>query len=337
MAPRVELVASGRREPDQVSSSAPASVPVPVVVELSLAELLVLSEQSGGARLPLDLASFLEPDSDDGEDLLEQRLDGATPSPRQRARTQLRAAVDEARERPEPSTARLVEAGLLDHAGTPTRGVVSALSLLAAPEALLVLDLAVTRGRGEDRLRSWFAVAGSHVAQLSTASGLVVELSWYDVGGLPAALARAATVDEGPGAKDHGAGVGSPLRLPFELFSDGTEAVRRGRPDILAELVRLAPPATWVAGEEVAPERVGALVANLEEAVSGRLRVLVTTPEAEGDAGRRKAGVVSWLRLGGGWRSLVPLVREGVPLVEITAVTPRDLARSVGPVLAQVL
>lgn len=326
MAPRVELSTATEARPE------PRPQPLPVVVRLSLAELTVLSDRLGGVELPVDL-----PGVDDGSDAgvgdrLEERLSGGIPSAGQRARARLAAARADARERPQEVGLRLRELGLVDEGGTPVHDVVAAFGVLAGPEALLVLDLALTRGASEDRLRSWFAVVGSQVVQLSTASGLTFELAWYDVAHLPGALARAATVeDETAGASD----LASPLVLPFELFSDGTEAVRRGRQDLLAELVRIAPRVTSVAGEEVPPEEVAPLVTSLEQASCGRLRVLVSA--AQPDAARRTAGVLSWLRVGDGWRSLAPVSRDGVPVVEISVVAPRDLARALAPVLAEVL
>mgnify|MGYP001065766037 CR=1 FL=1 len=323
MAPRVELS----------TATEPRTGPLPVVVRLSLAELTVLSDRLGGVELPFDLpGADAGRDSSDQGDRLEERLSGGAPSAGQRARHRLAAALAGARERPQEVGLRLSELGLVDDGGAPVHDVVAAFGVLAGPEALLVLDLAVTRNAGEDRLRSWFAVVGSQVVQLSTASGLTFELAWYDVAHLPGALARAATVEDDSAGPS---GPASPLALPFELFSDGTEAVRRGREDLLAELVRIAPTVTYLAGEEVPADEVAPLVTSLEQASCGRLRVLVSA--AQPDAVRRTAGVVSWLRVGDGWRSLTPVTHDGVPVVEIAVVAARDLARAVSPVLAEVL
>lgn len=336
MAPVVHLAPQRRR--------------LPVRTRLSLAELDLLVDRLGNPRLPLDLDGTTH--DDEAADRLQERLADGAPSVGQRAHGLVRAAGDQARREPATLAARLTEVGLLDDGGTPVGDVVAAFGVLAAPEALLVLDLAVRREAGEARLRSWFAVTGSQVVQLSTVSGVVLELAWYDVVELPDALARAAAVDEDTdgaadstddsdgGDHDPVAEVGSPLELPFELFTDGTEAVRRGREDLLAELVRIAPGAVRVDGAELAPAAAAGAVTALEQAARGRLRVLVTAPASGPQtepAGRRTVGVVSWLRVGAGWRSLTPLTVAGVPTVRIATVTGADLARGLAPVLAEVV
>lgn len=330
-----------------LGSATPEARPVPVLTRLSLAELTLLTDRLGNPPLPIDLEG--RPD-DEGADRLRERLADGAPSAGQRAHGLVHAAVDQARTDPAPLAARLAGIGLLDPAGTPVGDVVAAFGVLAAPEALLVLDLAVRPAAepGEARLRSWFAVAGTTVVQLATASGLTFELAWYDVADLPDALSRAATVPDVEAAEgSDGSGVGSPVELPFELFTDGTEAVRRGRDDLLAELVRLAPGPVRVDGAEVDPVTAAAVVTSLEESSRGRLRVLVTVPsdvpsDVPFDGGgrpadRRTVGVVSWLRVGDGWRSLTPLRVAGVPTLRIAEVAPADLAAAVAPALAEVV
>ena len=321
-------------------TAAAAPRAVPVLVRLSLAELILLTDRLGGTVLPFDLSGSIDDKSGDPtDDRLQERLAGGVPSVGQRAHGLVRAARDQARINPGAAAPRLTEIGLLDDNGTPVGDVVAAFAVLAAPEALLVLDLALQRDAGPARLRSWFAITGTQVVQLSTASGLVFELAWFDGVDLPDALARAATVVDDDAQTSDGATsddeVGSPLELPFELFTDGTEAVRRGRDDLLAELVRIAPGPVHVGGVEVAPAAAASVVTSLERASCGRLRVLVTVPQDA--AGRRTVGVVSWLRVGSGWRSLTPLTVAGVPIVVVTQVAEADLSRAVAPVLAQVV
>ncbi len=314
------------------SAAAPMAQPLPVVVRLSLAELLLISERCGRPRLPLDLEARHEPEQ---PDRLQQRLAGGEPSNEIRARDLIGAEHALAAEAPSSILDRLSGMGLLDQDGTPVGDVVAALEALAAPEALVILDLVVRHeGADEARLRSYFAVVGDRVVQLSTVSGLTFELAWFPAGGLGEALTRAATLEDF-GEDPEGAAVTARLELPFELFTDGTEAVRRGREDLLAELVRLAPGPVMEDGVELSPARGARLITALEQSVRGRLRVLVAAPRE--DDGRRTTGVVSWLLTDGGWRELTPRTVDGVPLVGITSVEAHDLARSVAPVLAQVV
>lgn len=314
--------------------------PLPVLARISLAELTLLTDRLGGVPLPIDLPTDVaRDDGTDGTDRLQERLADGAPSTARRAGALLRAAVEAARTEPAPLAVRLHELGLLDAAGTPVGDVVAAFGVLAGPEALIVLDLAVRRddtGAGEDRLRSWFAVTGTSVVQLATVSGLAYELAWYDVADLPDALARAAMVED----DDEPADLADHLELPFELFTDGTEAVRRGRDDLLAELVRIAPGPVRVDGAEVSPVAAAGVVTALERGSRGRLRVLVTVPRTDPEtdaATRRTVGVVSWLRVGPGWRSLTPVRVDGVPTLRVDAVTAADLPRVVAPVLAEVV
>lgn len=309
------------------------TAPVPVLVRLSLAELLLLTDRSGHPRLPLDLKSRTEAEA---PDRLRQRLSGDTLGVDQLAHQLVAEAHDRVEDDPGPLAARLAELGLLDAEGTPVGDVVAALGTLASPEALLVVDLAQRREAGEVRLRSYFSVVGSLVVQLSTVSGLSYELAWYDVAGLVDALTRAATVESRvAGASGATAGTTADLELPFEVFTDGTEAVRRGREDLLAEVIRLSPGPVKVAGAEVSPARAAQAVTELEVSARGRLRVLVTTPQD--GPGRRTVGVISWLLTDSGWRELSPRTINGVPMLEVAPVEPRDLSRSVAPVLAQVV
>lgn len=316
---------------------------LPVLVRLGLAELLLLCDRSGHPRLPLDLEGRT---GEEGPDRLQQRLAAGTPSPEQQAHRLVGEAHEQVADDPGPLTTRLVDLGLLDGQGTPVGDVVAALGILAAPEALMVLDLAERRDdAGEVRLRSYVAITGTQVVQLSTVSGLSYELAWFDVGDLGSALTRAATVDDvgeaGEAGDDTGTGPAGVteqadvVELPFEVFTDGTEAVRRDREDLLAEVLRLSPGPVRVEGVEVSSSRAARVVTELEASVRGRLRALVTTPQA--GAGRRTVGVVSWLLTDGGWRELSPLTLGGVPVLRISPVEPHDLPRAVGPLLAQVV
>jgi hypothetical protein len=338
MAPVVRLGTGG----EPAARPSPAST-LPAAVRLDLAELLLLAERCGSPRLPLDLDASADADGDPSTARLQERLAGGTRSTGDQARDLVAAAHQRVADDSTAVASGLVALGLLDDAGTPHRDVVTALGVLAAPEVMLVLDLVVRREPGadradadradadrEDRLRSWFAVRGDVVAQLATATGLDHELAWYGVGGLTAALTRAATVDD-----EEPAPPVPMLDVPFEVFTDGTEAVRRDRDDLLAEVVRRTPAPTLVDGVPASATATAELVAGLETSTTGRLRLVVSgagNPEE-----RAVLGVVTWLRTGGGWRELSARTVDGVPTVRISPVGPGDLARSVGPVLAQVV
>jgi hypothetical protein len=329
MAPVVHLATSAEQAP----------VPLPVLTRLSLAELVLLTDRAGHPRLPLDLDAH--PD-DASTDHLQERLSGGSPSVGQRARGLVAAAHEQASTDPTPLVARMTGIGLLDPAGTPVGDVLAALGTLASPESMLVLDLAVRRDGGEARLRSFFAVTGTRVVQLSTVSGLSFELAWFDVGGLAEALTRAATIDDDDDEEDPiepGDGPPVPLELPFEVFTDGTEAVRRGREDLLAEVLRMAPAPVRVAGEEVSAAAAADALTSFETTTRGRLRVLVTVPQEgpEDGSARQTVGVISWLRTTAGWWELSPRTVDGVRTVRITPVEAHDLPRAVAPVLAQVV
>lgn len=328
MAPVVHLATSAEQAP----------VPLPVLTRLSLAELVLLTDRAGHPRLPLDLDAH--PD-DAATDHLQERLSGGSPSVEQRARGLVAAAHEQASNDPTPVVARLTDIGLLDPAGTPVGDVLAALGTLASPESMLVLDLAVRRDGGEARLRSFFAVTGTRVVQLSTVSGLTFELAWFDVGGLAEALTRAATIDddEREDSTDPEEGSPVPLEMPFEVFTDGTGAVRRDREDLLAEVLRLAPAPVRVAGEEVSAAAAADALTAFETTARGRLRVLVTGPPEgpEGRSARQTVGVISWLRTTAGWWELSPRTVDGVRTVRIAPVEAHDLPRAVAPVLAQVV
>lgn len=300
---------------------------VPGRVDLGLDELLLLAERAGDLRLPLDL------EVDASADRLAARLAGDGLPPADEAHALLAAEL--AASASEETADRLAEAGLLVD-GLPVAPLGAALETLGSPEALLVLDLGVSRASGPVRLRSWFAIRGGRVGQLSTVDGLRHELGWYDVRDLHGALARAATLEELP------AGSGPPavpdlLRLPYETLTAGLEAVRRGRDDLLAEVVRVRPEPVTVAGEPLADNVVRDHLRALQQRSLGRLRVMVTAAPVQGEPRRAAAGVVSWLLLDRGWLWLEPRSDGQAPAVVVHAVQPGDLGRVLGPVVSEVL
>jgi hypothetical protein len=114
------------------------------------------------------------------------------------------------------------------------------------------------------------------------------------------------------------------MEVPLDVLLGAGEALRTRRPDVLDELVRRAPQAD--------PTRLREQLVRLHTAVVGRLLAVVA---AEG-AGGARAGWVSWLLFGDGWRSLTPVRRDGVPAVLLSPVRPSDLGAQVGSQVAQV-
>ena len=72
----------------------------------------------------------------------------------------------------------------------------------------------------------------------------------------------------------------------------------------------------------------------LHTAVVGRLLAVVAAQDAHARAAR--AGWVSWLLFGDGWRSLTPMRRDGRPVVVLSPVRPVDLGAQVAAQVAQV-
>jgi hypothetical protein len=114
------------------------------------------------------------------------------------------------------------------------------------------------------------------------------------------------------------------MEVPFDVLLGAGEALRTHRPDVLDELVRRAAPTD--------PTRWRDQLVRLHTAVVGRLLAVVA---AEG-AGGARAGWVSWLLFGDGWRSLTPVRRDGVPVVLLSPVSPSDLGAQVASQVALV-
>lgn len=273
---------------------------LPRRLTLTLPELRFVAEQAGGAPLPFDVTD--EPPGAGLGDRL-----GSTPAVSEAA---ARAAALERLHEPQASLARrglLVDTAL-------DESLLGAVGLLATPEVALDLDVSA----GSARATAWHRQASGAVATLATADGLVFELAWFPVDQWPTELARTAVVPEDLPTGD--SGVPDRLDLPFHLLDAASEALRSHRSDLLSVLV---------AEHDVDLDLVPVLTALATE-TRGRLRALVADVSG---AETTVVGVLSWVLLADGWRSLRP---HGAERVEIHRVEPADLATQLAPVLAEV-
>jgi hypothetical protein len=305
-----------------IDLSTPATAPLGLLdglarrVTLTLPELLLVAEAAGGAPLPFQLT----PPSPTGASVLDDRLGGSRTSADDAAYAAALAAFHD-------------PADSLTRRGLRTRGVVDAglagaVGLLATPRLALDVDVAA----GSTQAKAWHRQGGEAVASLGTVDGLVFELAWFPAALWADELARAAVLPEdlalGPSAV--------PVRmcLPAALAEAGADAVRGGRPDLLAVLVGQHPEAMHGPDGAAlsAADAVGALTA-LRHETRGRLRVLATDA---GSAGRGAVGVVAWVLVADGWRALRPRQHDVSGVLEVLEVGPDDLAAELAPVLAEV-
>jgi hypothetical protein len=293
---------------------------LPRRVGLSLPELQLAAERAGGAPLPF---APPDPETTDG-DALEARLGQTRTSVEDQAYVSTLATLHD-------PTETLTRRGLLD-GDVLDEGLAGALGLLATPAVAVDLDVVVDGVQA----RAWHRESAGAVATLATVDGVVFELAWFPVTSWTAELARAATLPHGQGLR--GTTLPDLVDLPFELVDAAGEAVRSGRADLVPVL------ATRHAGSVVDGDgrpvsevdlasRLSALVIDLR----GRLRAL-----GAGVSGgqTRLVGVVSWVLLADGWRSLRPHHRSGAgddPRVEVRRVAADDLAHDLAFVLAGVV
>lgn len=306
-------------------------------VRMELAEL-VARAQAADLRLPFDT------------EVVEQALEAGADGPR--------FASDEARRAwharlsPDTPPAEDVVADLIAdqvdriRAAVPDRGpdadaahaaMLQALGVVAAPEALLEVELGLRRAaRQPETARAWVAVRGEVAVSLGTESGAQFELSWGGIGALPEMLAHLLRLPAQ--AREHPAAE-LPVRftMPVELLAAAEVVASRHREDLLPALVERFPGAITGADQEPYDAARGlALLHEVREQTTARLRVMVAGTHADGQP-VGGAGLVVWIRLDEQWYALDPDMVAGVPVGRASAVTPRDLARSVGPVLARVL
>ncbi|MDF1605263.1 hypothetical protein [Nocardioides sp. YIM 152315] len=285
---------------------------LPRRLTLTLPELRLAAELTDGAPLPFEVGA-------PRAGVLDSRL-GRSTGEDEAAYAAALAAL------PEPDAA-LSRRGLL-RGDALDEGLRGAIGLLATPT--VAVDLDVSAGRG--RAKAWHRQAGGAVATLATADGIVFELAWFPVERWGEELARAAVLPEEVVVAR--SVVPDGLDLPYELLDAAAEAARSGRGDLLSVLA--VEHAAGCRGADGAPipelELLGVLQ-GLTSECRGRLRALVADVSGESTD---VAGVVSWLLLADGWRSLRPRHVGSVGHVTVTRVASPDLALALAPVLAEV-
>ncbi len=281
-------------------------------IGLTLTELQHAATLAGGAPLPFEVAPPTTADA------MQSRLGRSPAAAEDQSYRAAVAALHDAAD-------SLERRGLLVDGALDT-GLAGAIGLLAAPRTALDLDVRVAGVQA----KVWQRQDGPAVASLATADGIVFELGWFATDAWAGELARVAAVSEDVtlGAS----AVPSYVDLPFELADAAAEATRVGRGDLLPVLAQRH--AGSVRGPEgaLADDAVARVLTALAGEAQGRLRALVADVSgAEVDT----VGVVSWTLLADGWRALRPHQEDGVPRLEIRAVTPADLAAVVAPVLEE--
>ncbi len=288
---------------------------LPRRLALTLAELQYLAARAGDAPLPFDVSAPSTASS------LDSRLGQSRTSAEDQAYLDALAALNE------PGDS-LAKRGLVSEDGGADAGVLGAIGLLAKPT--LAVDLDVTAGG--IRAKAWHRQSGPAVATLSTNDGIVFELAWFDSAQWPEELARVATCPED--VELDTSQLPDVVDLPYELLDGCGEAIRTQRTDLLPVIVAAhAGQVLDGAGRPIADATVGPLVSALVAETQGRLRGLAADVAAEG---MPIVGVVSWLLLADGWRSLRAHQVGTERRVEVRRVEPSDLAPLLAPVLAEV-
>jgi hypothetical protein len=287
---------------------------LPRRVALTLAELQYLAAQAGDAPLPFDV----HPPSP--ASTLDDRLGQSHAAAEDAAYVVALAALHE----PGDSLAKrgLVIDGVAD------AGVLGALGLVATPN--LAVDLDVTAGG--IRAKAWHRQSGRAVATLSTNDGIVFELAWFDTAQWPDELARVAAVPEDIEVDQ--SQLPEVVDLPYDLLDGCGEAIRTQHADLVPVIVAAhAGQIVDGSGKPVADAAVAPLVSALVTETQGRLRGLAADVAGQGAP---LIGVVSWLLLADGWRSLRAHQAGAQRRVEVRRVEPSDLAPLLAPVLAEV-
>lgn len=232
----------------------------------------------------------------------------------------------------------LAAAGLVD-GGAPTEEGRAVLTVWHAPALAVELEMLVSLGSGRVRVRSWHRNLDDWVVCLSTGDGATFELSWLSADDWWLELGRAAYVDT---RTLSGATVDEPVpdvvETPWDLLLATGEAVQRRRPELLDQLV------SDYSGMTLAGGSLRALVTaddhdvrrwhdELERTSRGRLHAAVM---GRSQRGRPGAGIVEWVLLHDGWRSLTPFRRDGWNMVRIERRSVVDLPRELAVRAAEV-
>lgn len=202
---------------------------------------------------------------------------------------------------PDPA-AELAALGLLDTGGRVPAEVLGALAPFTRAEVHVVVDLArrpVAAPRpagGSSRLRAWHRWSGDRVAWLA-AAGERFELGWC---GLTWWHNLLSTLVPGPAGVPGAEAPAEGLTLPLSLLLASGSAVRHGRDDLMAELLRRQPDEVR-AGQPLDVARAAHQLRLVHGGVTARLRATVAAVGPD-----RRLGVVSWLRYADGWRALLP-------------------------------
>lgn len=303
-----------------IDLTAPAPEPdgtleaLPRRLSLTLPELQLLADRAGGAPLPFELSQPGPTDS------LTNRLGQSPAGGEDEAYV---AAVGSLHDPAESLTRR----GLLSDDG-PDAGIVGALGLLATPRIAVDIEVVVDGLHA----KAWHRQSDDAVAALATSDGIVFELAWFEAPAWPAELARVPVVPEDielaksavPAATD----------LPFGLLEAGGEAVRSHRTDLVPVVVSSHGGQSYdESGNTLDAGAVSSIVTAIGNETHGRMRVLVADVSRPGAP---VVGVVSWVLVNDGWRSLAGHHDGDERRVAVRRVEPADLAPALAPVLAEV-
>jgi len=281
---------------------------------LTLPELRLAAEAAGGAPLPFDVAEPGEAPA------LEDRLGQSRGTVEDQAYLDVLDSLHDPR-------ASLERRGLMV-GGVVDEGLLGAIGLLATPELALDIDVVADQVQA----KAWHRQGGKAVATLATVDGVVFELAWFPTASWPSELGRVAVIPEDLTVR--ASTVPTHVDLPFELADAAGEALRSSRADLVSVLTaRHAGEVYDADGAPLTEAETGQVLAALASEARGRLRVLAADVTGEETA---VVGVVSWVLLSDGWRSLIPHRTAGTPRVTVRSVEPADLATDLAPVLAEV-
>lgn len=289
--------------------------PLPRRLALTLAELRHVARAAGGAPLPFDVS---EPGPAHS---LEGRLGPSRASAEDSAYLAVRDTLHEPVE-------SLTRRGLVDDEGRVDAGLLGAVGLLATPDRALEIDVS-TQGV---QVKAWHRQGGNAVATLATVDGLVFELAWFGVDQWAGELARIAALPE-----DHvqvPSGFPDDVCAPFSLLDSVGEALAANRPDLVHVLVGQRHGEVTSAGSALGGSEAARVITALHRQVVGRLRVLAARVR---DHETTAVGVVSWVLLSDGWRSLTAAPEaHDHPGVVVRRVDPGQITHELAPVLAEV-